>query len=202
MIHSGHYNAIRQAKALCDTLVVGVNSDEEVIRVKGPTILSTKERSDIIRSCRWVDEVAEGTEYSVSEEVLDRYNCQFYAHGDDAVIDADGNDMCAILEGKGRFKMFKRTTGVSTTDIIGKLLSLTKENYAQTSQRKRSGSFSRPLKTSEYVEEVRKAEEETFNEQNPSSARGKEQVAAHIQNLKAQDPIQPKKDVTHSLGIA
>lgn len=67
MIHSGHYNAIRQAKALCDTLVVGVNSDEEVIRVKGPTILSTKERSDIIRSCRWVDEVAEGTEYSVSE---------------------------------------------------------------------------------------------------------------------------------------
>lgn len=96
--------------------------------MKGPTILSTKERSDIIRSCRWVDEVAEGTEYSVSEEVLDRYNCQFYAHGDDAVIDADGNDICALLAEKGRFKMFKRTTGVSTTDIIGKLLILTKEN--------------------------------------------------------------------------
>lgn len=98
------------------------------MKAKGPTILTTAERSEIVRSCRWVDEVAEGTEYSVNVEILDRYNCDFYAHGDDAVIDADGNDICAQLASQGRFRMFKRTTGVSTTDIIGKLLSLTKEN--------------------------------------------------------------------------
>lgn len=86
--------------------------------------MTTKERADIVRSCRWVDEVAEGTEYSVSVEVLDRYNCQYYAHGDDVPIDSTGNDYCAVLTKLGRFKMFKRTTGVSTTDIIGKLLSI------------------------------------------------------------------------------
>lgn len=30
LIHSGHYNAIRQASLLCDELVVGVNSSEEI----------------------------------------------------------------------------------------------------------------------------------------------------------------------------
>jgi ethanolamine-phosphate cytidylyltransferase len=38
MIHSGHYNALRQAKTLGDVLVVGVISE-------------------IIRTCKWVDEV-------------------------------------------------------------------------------------------------------------------------------------------------
>ena len=130
LIHSGHYNAIRQAKALGDILVAGVNSDAEILKNKGPTVLTGKERADILRACKWIDEVAEDTEYTVSEQTLDRYNCQYYAHGDDPVIDVNGVDMCAVLQSKGRFKMFKRTEGVSTTDIVGKLLLLTKDNAA------------------------------------------------------------------------
>ena len=128
LIHSGHYNAIRQAKALGDILVAGVNSDAEILKNKGPSVLTCKERSNILRACKWVDEVEEDTEYSVTEATLDRYNCSHYAHGDDPVIDVDGVDVCALLRAKGRFKMFKRTEGVSTTDIVGKLLLLTKEN--------------------------------------------------------------------------
>jgi len=33
--HSGHYNALRQAKQLCEFLVVGVVSTEEVVKNKG-----------------------------------------------------------------------------------------------------------------------------------------------------------------------
>jgi ethanolamine-phosphate cytidylyltransferase len=94
----------------------------------------------------------------VSEETLDRYNCQYYAHGDDPVFGADGTDMCAVLRGVGRFKMFKRTEGVSTTDIVGKLLMLTKDNTVQ--GRKRTGSFEKPMLSSEYVKEVRRIEQE------------------------------------------
>lgn len=36
----------------------------------------------------------------------------------------NGVDMCAVLDKIGRFKQFKRTTGVSTTNITGKLLRL------------------------------------------------------------------------------
>jgi ethanolamine-phosphate cytidylyltransferase len=94
----------------------------------------------------------------VSIDTLDRYNCQYYAHGDDPVIAADGTDMCAVLSGQGRFKMFKRTEGVSTTDIVGKLLLLTKDNSAFA--RKRRGSFEKPMLSSEYVKEVRRIEHE------------------------------------------
>jgi ethanolamine-phosphate cytidylyltransferase len=74
------------------------------------------------------------------------------------VIAADGTDMCAVLSGQGRFKMFKRTEGVSTTDIVGKLLLLTKDNSAFA--RKRRGSFEKPMLSSEYVKEVRRIEHE------------------------------------------
>lgn len=109
---------------------MGVNSDAEILKNKGPPVLNEKERADILRACKWADEIAEATEYTVTEETLDKFNCQYYAHGDDPVIDSNGVDMCALLREKGRFKMFKRTEGVSTTDIVGKLLLLTKDNLA------------------------------------------------------------------------
>jgi len=56
-------------------LVVGVNSDADLLKNKGPTVLNCKERADILRACKWVDEVAEDTEYTVSVETLDRLNC-------------------------------------------------------------------------------------------------------------------------------
>jgi len=58
LVHSGHYNAIRQAKAMGDWLVAGVNSDEDILMVKGPTILNVHERSEILKHCKFVDEVA------------------------------------------------------------------------------------------------------------------------------------------------
>jgi len=44
-----------------------------------------------------VDELYMDTEYSVDIAVLDRYNCGYYAHGDDPVINYKGEDVTAIL---------------------------------------------------------------------------------------------------------
>jgi ethanolamine-phosphate cytidylyltransferase len=60
--------------------------------------------------------------------------------------------------------MFKRTEGVSTTDIVGKLLLLTKDNTAM--GRKRTGSFDKPMLSSQYVKEVRRIEEEEVKKDN------------------------------------
>ena len=38
--HSGHYNALRQAKELGDVLVVGVNADSDILATKGPSIMN------------------------------------------------------------------------------------------------------------------------------------------------------------------
>ena len=48
LVHSGHFNAIRQAHALCDELVIGANSDEDIMEVKGPTVLNVEERTMIL----------------------------------------------------------------------------------------------------------------------------------------------------------
>ena len=44
MMHYGHCNALRQARALGDQLVVGVVSDAEIIANKGPPVTPLHER--------------------------------------------------------------------------------------------------------------------------------------------------------------
>ena len=47
MMHYGHCNALRQARALGDELVVGVVSDDEITANKGPPVTPLHERSVI-----------------------------------------------------------------------------------------------------------------------------------------------------------
>lgn len=116
---------------MSDVIVAGVNSDEDVIKNKGPPILNLKERCEILKHCKFVDEVAPGTAYTPTFEMLKELNCGFYAHGDDPCINSDGVDITLKFKEKGMFKVFKRTEGVSTTDITGKLLNLAKNQIAK-----------------------------------------------------------------------
>jgi ethanolamine-phosphate cytidylyltransferase len=43
-MHYGHANALRQAKEMGHYLVVGVHSDQEILKNKGPTVLNNQER--------------------------------------------------------------------------------------------------------------------------------------------------------------
>lgn len=54
-IHSGHLDYIKAASELGDILVVGVNSDEWLIRKKGRSFMSFEERVEIIQSLKEVD---------------------------------------------------------------------------------------------------------------------------------------------------
>ncbi|MFN9903449.1 MAG: hypothetical protein ACK55Z_32685 [bacterium] len=75
---------------MCDILVCGVNSDDDLLKTKGPTIMNIKERNEIMKHCKFVDEVIEDTPYSPSLQFLEDINCQFYAHGDDPCFDSNG----------------------------------------------------------------------------------------------------------------
>lgn len=58
MFHIGHLNLLRNAKAQCDFLVVGVNSDELVKQYKSKSVIvPLAERMDIVGSIRYVDQV-------------------------------------------------------------------------------------------------------------------------------------------------
>lgn len=48
MFHQGHLNILRAARERCDRLVVGVTSDEALIRMKGRApVIPLKERCDL-----------------------------------------------------------------------------------------------------------------------------------------------------------
>ena len=54
-IHSGHIDYLRDAKLLADMLIVGINSDNWLIRKKGNYFLPFEERMSIVSGIRWVD---------------------------------------------------------------------------------------------------------------------------------------------------
>ena len=56
IVHGGHINLLRNAKALCDKLIVGVSTDELVISYKNKKpIIQFSERIEIVRSIKYVD---------------------------------------------------------------------------------------------------------------------------------------------------
>jgi len=128
-MHSGHYNALRQAKTLGDILVAGVHSDAEITRNKGPPTMKEDERLRIVKACKWVDEVVFDVPYSPTIELLDRLNCDFCVHGDDMPTNADGKSAYDDVLKAGRLKIVKRTEGVSTTTLVGRLLLKTREHH-------------------------------------------------------------------------
>lgn len=63
MFHIGHLNILRQAKELCEHLIVGVSTDELVQSYKNKTpIIPFSERKAIVEACRYVDEVIAQTD--------------------------------------------------------------------------------------------------------------------------------------------
>ena len=59
LIHPGHIDLLKRAKALGTKLIVGINSDESVRRIKGPDrpFVNQKERAEILSAISAVDEV-------------------------------------------------------------------------------------------------------------------------------------------------
>lgn len=134
MMHFGHSNALRQARAVGTQLVVGLIGDEEIIANKGaPPVMPFHERLEALKACKFVDEVIEKPPYDVTPEwtrtLVSKYKIDFIVHGDDPCINEFGEDCYATAKKMGVFKTVKRTEGVSTTDLVGRMLLMTSAHH-------------------------------------------------------------------------
>jgi rfaE bifunctional protein nucleotidyltransferase chain/domain len=82
--HVGHIRYLAGAKALGDCLIVAVNSDEQVRKLKGENrpLIPERERAEIISSLRFVDYVTIFNEPTV-EELIRAIRPDFHAKGTD-----------------------------------------------------------------------------------------------------------------------
>merc|ERR1719223_2192668 len=129
IMHSGHYNAIRQAKSICDVLIVGVHSDSEIEENKSVPVMRQKERYALLEHIKWIDEIVHDVPYSPQLATLERARADFCVHGDDMPVNSQGVGAYDRIRDAGKLRIVKRTEGVSTTDLIGRLLTLSRHQH-------------------------------------------------------------------------
>jgi rfaE bifunctional protein nucleotidyltransferase chain/domain len=89
VLHVGHVRYLAGARELGDVLIVGVNSDEQVARLKGPgrPILPASERAELVAALESVTYVTVFNEPTV-EELLLALKPDIHAKGTDYTVDS------------------------------------------------------------------------------------------------------------------
>lgn len=113
-----------QAKNLLPNsyLIVGVCNDKLTHAKKGRTVMNEAERYESLRHCRYVDEVVTDAPWSLDEEFLNKHKIDFVAHDDIPYASNDADDVYAPIKAKGMFLATQRTEGISTSDLICRIV--------------------------------------------------------------------------------
>jgi len=83
IFHQGHLNILQKTKALCDHLIVGVSTDELILKEKGRLpVIPFEERITIIESNKYVDEVIPQVDKN-KQKVVDEHHIDAISVGSD-----------------------------------------------------------------------------------------------------------------------
>ncbi|HJO05296.1 MAG TPA: D-glycero-beta-D-manno-heptose 1-phosphate adenylyltransferase [Acidobacteriota bacterium] len=121
LLHPGHLEGLRQARALGDRLVVGVNSDESVRQLKGADrpVVPLAERLELLRAIRWVDYVV-AFDSDTPADLIAGLRPDVYAKGADwqdrPMPEADAARAAGV-----EVVFLDLVAGYSTTDIIERI---------------------------------------------------------------------------------
>lgn len=124
ILHVGHVRYLKKAAELGDILIVGVNSDDSIRKLKGNKrpIIFEKERVEMLASLDCIDYVIvfnKDTPYDLIQTIQPNF---LVKGGDYKPEDVVGKDIVEKYDGKVVILPF--VEGSSTTDIIEKILSV------------------------------------------------------------------------------
>ena len=121
LLHPGHVSLLAQAKAACDRLIVGLNSDASVTRLKGPDrpIQAESARAQVLASLASIDVVVtfdEDTPIALLEALRPDLLVKGADYSVDQVVGAD-----LVRRHGGKVMLAKLEPGHSTTETIARI---------------------------------------------------------------------------------
>lgn len=122
LFHIGHLNLLRNAKALCEYLIVGVSTDEVVLSYKHKMpVIPYEERAAIVEAIKYVDKVVPQTSMD-KREAWDTLHYDALFHGDDWKGSPLYDKYIKEFEGTGVDMVFlPHTDGTSSTTLASVL---------------------------------------------------------------------------------
>lgn len=121
IIHPGHVMYLIKAAELGNKLILGLNTDSSVRRLKGPTrpILQEKERALLLAAFQFIDAVClfeEDTPYNLIKQIMP----DVLVKGKDYKVEQiAGSDI--VLQNGGTVETIELVDGFSTTNLIDKI---------------------------------------------------------------------------------
>jgi D-beta-D-heptose 7-phosphate kinase/D-beta-D-heptose 1-phosphate adenosyltransferase len=123
LLHPGHLELLEDSAAQGDVLLVAINDDASVQRLKGPErpVYAAAERAEILLALRWVDAVTifeEDTPLETIRRVRPHVLVKGAEYGAGQIVgEAD------VVSAGGRVWRYPMRAGFSTSDIVAKIRS-------------------------------------------------------------------------------
>ena len=113
LLHIGHINMLNKCKKYGDKLIVGVSSDKlNYMKKNRYPFFTEKDRIEIIKNIKGVDEVFLEESLEKKEEYIRKYNADIFIIGDDWKGKFDDiNSVCKVI-------YLNRTENISTSELI------------------------------------------------------------------------------------
>jgi choline-phosphate cytidylyltransferase/glycerol-3-phosphate cytidylyltransferase len=121
LFHVGHVNLLRNAKSMCDRLIVGVTVDELVAYKNKRAVIPFEERIEIIRACRYVD-LAVPQNSMDKLDAVDRYKFDVMFVGDDWYKTEKWQDIDSQFQERGVRIMYFPYTKTTSSTLINRTL--------------------------------------------------------------------------------
>jgi len=121
IIHAGHVALLAAARGRCDRLVVALNTDASVQRLKGPSrpITRLEHRSTVMAAIKYVDCVTSFDEDTPLELITRLLPDVLFKGADYRAEDVVGGEV--VVAAGGRVVLLDLVAGQSTTGIVGRI---------------------------------------------------------------------------------
>ena len=126
IIHAGHVRYLTAAKSFGDVLIVGLNTDESVRKLKGNSrpINNQSDRAEVLLGLKAVDHVIFFGEQT-AENLIAEVKPNVYVKGGDYTLETLPEAKIVHKFG-GRVELVNLVAGHSTTNIVEKILGASK----------------------------------------------------------------------------